>query len=312
MYDVVIVGGGPGGISALIWCHRLGLKAILLEGRGQLGGQLFMVHNPIIDYPGIPVASGRDLQQRFLNHVKGLGCTYQCGTAVTKIDLAEKQILTSEHTYDAHAIILALGSRDRQLGITGEAEMIDRNEVYSVSRDKQQFRGRRVAVIGGGDRALEGALLLAENGAQVTLVHRSDRFRARKEFLNSVRHHSNIQLLTHSVVKEIIGQDKVEGIVVSPANRIGDSGTEWTIPIDAVFVRIGVVPNSDIITGQVQTDADGYVQVTPAGETSVRNVFAVGDLCTRPLYSSVAASVAQGMSAAKTISYRIEQGEETL
>ncbi|WP_018130728.1 NAD(P)/FAD-dependent oxidoreductase [Effusibacillus pohliae] len=303
MYDVVIVGGGPGGMSALVWCHRLGLKAILLERDEQLGGQLLRVNNPIIDYLGLPAANGKELQQRFASHVNELGCPYRCGVEATGFYLQEKRILTNQGEYRGRALILGLGSHDRPLGVPGEAEMIARNEVYSASRDKERFRDKRVAVIGGGDRAAEGALLLAEHGAHVTLVHRSKRFRARKEFMALVRNHPRIRILTDSVVKQIVGGDRVAGIVVET------EGTQQTIPVEAVFVRIGVEPNSRPLAGQIRTDADGYVLVDACSETSVRNVFAVGDLCTRPLFSSVAASVAQGMLAAKTISQRIETGE---
>jgi thioredoxin reductase (NADPH) len=302
MFDVVVVGGGPGGLSALVWCHRLGLRTILLERGDELGGQLFGVNNPIIDYLGIPAANGRELRERFVAHVKGLNCQYLCGTEVKEFHLQEKRLRTANGDYRAKAFILALGSRDRRIGIPGEAEMIARREVYSASRDKEKFQGKKVAVIGGGDRAMEGALLLAEHGAIVTLVHRSEQFRARKEFLEPVRSHPRIQFLTDTVVQEILGRDRVKGIVVV------SKGVQRTLPVDAVFVRIGVEPNSYLLKGQVNTDPDGYVRVDKLGETSVPNVFAVGDLCTRPLFSSVAGSVAQGMMAAKTVSYRVENG----
>ncbi|GAX89886.1 NAD(P)/FAD-dependent oxidoreductase [Effusibacillus lacus] len=304
MYDVAIVGGGPGGLSALVWCHRLGLKTILLERNGELGGQLFRVNNPIIDYLGIPAANGRELQERFVAHVKGLDCPYECGIEVREFDLQGKVLRTNKGEYRAKALILALGSHDRKLGVPGEAEMIDRKEVYSASRDKHRFQGKNVAVVGGGDRAVEGALLLAEHGAKVMLIHRSGKFRARKEYVQPVLTHPGVQVLTHSLVKEIVGQEHVQGIVVET------NGSLTTIPVEAVFVRIGVEPDSNGLRGQLKMDRDGYVTVDEFGETSVRNVFAVGDLRTRPLFSSVAGSVAQGMIAAKTISYRIETGEE--
>ncbi|MFC4766132.1 NAD(P)/FAD-dependent oxidoreductase [Effusibacillus consociatus] len=303
MYDVVIVGGGPGGLSALIWCHRLGLHAILLERSDELGGQLRGINNPIIDYLGIPAPNGKELQKRFLSHVKEAGSLYECGVEVRELRLHEKRLITEDSEYRAKAFILALGSRDRRLEIPGESEMIARNEVYSASRDKEKFSGKNVAVIGGGDRAAEGALLLAENGANVILIHRNERFRARKEFLDPVLKHPRINVQTNSVVQKIVGKQCVESIVANT------QGTLQEIPVDAVFVRIGVAPNSDLLKGQVQLDEDGYVRVNEVGETSVRNIFAVGDLCTRPLFSSIAGSAAQGMAAAKTISCRLEAGE---
>lgn len=315
MYDVIVVGGGPGGMASLIWSHRLGLKTLLLERGEELGGSLFTVNNPIIDYPGLPAANGQELQERFLAHVKGLDCEYRCGVEVREFDLQEKRLTTNVGEFRAQAFILSLGARDRRLDVPGEAEMIDRKEAYSASRDKDKFIAKQVAVIGGGDRAVEGALLLAEHGAHVTLIHRSDKFRARKQYMDPVRNHPRIRLLPRSVVTEIAGQEHVEGIWVAETQIDGtrNEGTSCPprfVPVDAVFVRIGVEPNSHLIRGQVDVDSDGYVQVDELGETSVRNVFAVGDLCTRPLYSSVAGSASQGMTAAKTISFRMETEQE--
>lgn len=303
MYDVVIVGGGPGGLSALVWCHRLGLKAILLERSHELGGQLFTVNNPIIDYLGIPAANGRELQERFVAHVKGLDCPFQCGVEVQEFDLQTKRLLTNVGEYRARSLILSLGSRDRRIGVPGESEMIARKEIYSASRDREKFQGKKVAVIGGGDRAIEGALLLAEHGAEVVLIHRSARFKARKEYLQPVLNHPRIRVMTDSVVKEIRGQDRMEAV------KVDTQDASVLLPVEAVFVRIGVEPNSYPLHGQLDIDEDGYVRVDEFGETNVHNVFVVGDLCTRPLFSSVAGAVAQGMIAAKTISYRMEAEE---
>lgn len=306
MYDVIIVGGGTGGISSLIWCHRLGLKTLLLERKGELGGSLFSVNNPIIDYPGLPATNGRELQERFLAHVKKLDCEYRCGVEVQEFDLKEKRLATNAGEFRSRVLILSLGARDKRLGVPGEAEMIERNEVYSASRDKEKFAGKKVAVIGGGDRAVEGALLLAEHGAHVSLIHRGDNFRARKQYLDPVRKHPRIDIMINSVVTEIAGKERVEGVWIAGTHSAGTERAPQFVPADAVFVRIGVEPNSHLLQGQLDLDDDGYVRVNEFGETSVRHVFAVGDLCTRPLFSSVAGSVAQGMTAAKTISFRFE------
>lgn len=310
MYDVIIVGGGPGGISSLIWCHRLGLKTLLLERREELGGSLLSVNNPIIDYPGLPVVNGQELQKLMVAHVKELGCLYRSGAEVREFDLQEKRLLTDEGEFRARSLILSLGATDRRLAVPGEAEMIDRKEVYSASRDKDQFAGKKVAVVGGGDRAVEGALLLAEHGARVTLIHRRDQFRARKQYVDPVLHHPQIEILTDSVVTEIAGKHHVEGVWVAGRQDDGKLCAPRLVPADAVFVRIGVEPNSHLLKGQLDLDGDGYVRVDEAGETSVRNVFAVGDLRTRPIFSSVAGSVSQGMAAAKTISLRFETDKE--
>lgn len=299
MYDVIIVGGGPGGMSALLWCHRLGLDALLLEHDPNLGGQLFKINNPVIDYLGVPTENGKELQQQFVQHLDAMNCHYECGVDVQDFILRERRLFSNKGEYQARSIILALGSQERRLRIPGEAEMIARGEVYSASRDKQMFRGEAVAVVGGGDRAFEGALLLAEHGANVTLIHRSEHFRARQEYLLPAYQHPRIQILSNTVVREITGSDRVTGVLLDK------DGLQQTIPAKAVFVRIGVEPGSESLKGQVNIDEAGYVQTDAFGETSLPDVFAVGDLCSQPLFSCIACSAAQGVIAAKTISQRI-------
>lgn len=309
MYDVVIVGGGPAGISSLIWCHRLGLKTVLLERNEKLGGSLFSVNNPIVDYPGVLAANGCELQEKLVNHVDYVGCHYECGVNVERFHLAEKQLTTTHGDFRARALILCLGAVDRKLGVPGEAAMIARKEVYSASRDKDKFAGKNVVVVGGGDRAVEGALLLAEHGAHVTLIHRNTNFRSRKQYIEPVRSHPRIQVLTNRVITDILGDNRVEAVSVETVD--GLKKDRMLVTAEAVFIRIGVEPNTRPLQGQLKTDADGYIRVNEAGETSMRNVFAVGDLRTRPLYSSVAGAVAQGMIVSKTISIRIGTGERT-
>ncbi|BCJ86430.1 NAD(P)/FAD-dependent oxidoreductase [Effusibacillus dendaii] len=299
MYDVVVAGGGPAGLSALLWSHRLGLRAVLLERSEQLGGQLSRIHNPIIDYLGIWAQNGQELQKRFIEHIDHSGADYRCGVDISSIDPDQKKIITNQGEFAAKALILALGAEDRRLGVPGEAEMIARREIYSASRDRAKFAGKKVAVVGGGDRALEGALLLAEEGAQVTLIHRSDQFRARSEFLQAVREHPRIEMMTGTVVERISSDERVKGLVVV------QEGSQREIPAEAVFVRIGVQPNNRLLEGKLNLTEGGFVETDRYGETDIRDVFAAGDICTSPIFSSVAVSVAQGTQAARMISYRI-------
>lgn len=327
--DVVIIGGGPAGISAAIWCKRLGLSHLLLEATARLGGQLSEIHNPVIDYPGLRAANGQEVLAEFTEHVRELECDVMYGAQVLEVDVQGKrvkvkaeesrQIVTetqadSGSKIDENAVfelrfrglILATGSSIRRLSVPGEQEMIERGEVYSASRDSDRFAGKRVAVVGGGDRAFEGALLLAERGAEVVLIHRSDRFRAREEFLAPVLASDKIRLLTFATVEEVLGNGRVTAV------RVNRQGSEpLTLEVDALFVRIGVEPSSFLLRGQVETDAEGYVRTNEVGQTSAEGVLAVGDVCTRPLYSSIASAVGQGMTAAKHLSLFVAQkGEE--
>ncbi|TCP55375.1 thioredoxin reductase (NADPH) [Tumebacillus sp. BK434] len=305
--DVVILGGGPAGMTAALWCRRLGLSHLLLEAEERLGGQLFAIQNEVIDYPAVPVKSGAELQVKFAAHVELLGCEIERGVWVREVHLAERLMRVrlangGEEQIGFRGLIAATGGAERRLGVPGEQEMIDRGEVYSATRDRERFAGKRAAVVGGGDRAFEGALLLAEHGADVVLIHRSEQFRAREEFLQPVLAHPKIELLTHAKVERIYGERAVQGVEVALRD-----GTVQQLEVQGLFVRIGVEPNSHLLRGQVATDAEGYPLVDATGQTSFPGVFAVGDLCTRPLYSGIASAVGQAMIAAKQVSLYVEQ-----
>jgi thioredoxin reductase (NADPH) len=310
--DVVILGGGPAGMAAAIWCKRLGLSHLLLEGRETLGGQLLAIHNQVIDYPGLPAANGQEVQAAFAEHVKTLGCEVETGVQALQADVARRVLTVRSEAGDLEEIsyqslIVATGASDRRLGVPGEQAMIARGEVYSASRDRGRFVGKKVAVVGGGDRALEGALLLAERGADVVLIHRSDRYRAREEFLQPVMAHPKIERVTHARVKRILGEEAVSGVEIVTAD-----GAVRRLDVAALFVRIGVEPNSHLLRGQVETDADGYLLTDETGRTSAEGVFAIGDVCTRPFYSSIATAVGQAMAAVKRLSLGMKQEEEEL
>lgn len=308
--DVLIIGGGPGGIASFIWAKRLGLEAVLLEKEAELGGQLRHIFNRIIDYPGLPAADGAELARHFVRHVQPWAEQIRCGVDVQAVDVATKQVIVrgeGRETYHPRFLILAMGAQNRRLGVPGEEAMLARGETYSAARDRFRFRGRPVAVVGGGDRALEGSLLLAEAGAEVLLIHRRRQFTARSEYVKPVFNHRRIRVLTEATVQRIVGEERLEGIVVRQHHPASPEGKEQFFPVDAVFVRIGMEPNSHLVRGQVATDRDGYVLVNSAMETTAADVFAVGDLCTRPLYSSISMATAQGMAAAKSIVSRLSE-----
>lgn len=309
-YDVVIVGGGPAGISAAIWCRRLGLQHVLLEANEKVGGQLLNVHNKIIDYPGVLTETGIELQQRLEKQVQQSHCNIQYNAKVMKIDPIEKKVFydanDEEKVLTYRYLVAATGSKQRMLNVPGEKEMLARGEVYSATRDRERFKGKNVAVVGGGDRAFEGAILLAETGANVFLIHHSTTFRAKKMFQDQVFQQKNVQLFTNAVVKKVHNEKRVECI------EIEQEGTIKILPVEAVFIRIGVQPNHSLIKDLVETDKDGYVVVDKMGRTSEESIFAIGDLCNTTKYSSIAASVGQGMIAMKHIYELLHHEDEAI
>lgn len=300
--EVVIIGAGPAGISAAIWCKRLGIDHLLLESKSAIGGQLSNIQNKIIDYPGLMSKNGQELQKHFQRHVEKLGCRLRLNTTVLSIDLPHRQIIAQERNKEPERIsfqylIYAAGSTSRKLNVPGEEEMIERGELYSATRDGSLFQQKRVAMIGGGDRALEGALLLANQGARVSLVHRSDRFRARRDYVKQVGEHPNVEIYKRTTVERIDGDDRVRGVYISRAD-----GEKSYLPVEGVFVRIGVKPNSGLLKGIVEMDEDEYIQRNHMFQTSEPNIFAIGDVCTKANYTSVSAAIGQGMIASKSIS----------
>jgi len=299
--NVLIIGGGPGGIATAIWCKRLNLTHMIVERSDKLGGQLAQIYNKIIDYPGILEGTGKQIMERFISHIHELGCNYICGYELTAIDMDKKiaSVSSSAHTklimFDY--IVVSTGASPKMLGVSGEKEMLQRGETYSASKDSNLFQNKRVVVVGGGDRALEGALILANSGAHVILVHRSAQFRARKEYLTPVKSHPNVTILVETIITEILGNNKVTGVEVKSRDT-----EPYIINADAVFIRIGVKPNSEIFSDLVQTTKDGYIITDSRGKTSHNSIYAVGDVCTEPIYSSISLAVGQGMKVAKHLS----------
>ncbi|PDO09991.1 MAG: hypothetical protein BLM47_09700 [Candidatus Reconcilbacillus cellulovorans] len=304
---VLIAGAGPAGVSAAVWCARLGLAHLLVERGSEIGGQLESIHNPVVDYPGVWASDGRELKRRFLEHLQRSNCTVWLESEVVAVDPAARaatvavrrngQIERKTVTYEA--FILATGARPRKLGVPGEEQMYARGETFSTVRDREQFSGKRVAVVGGGDRAFEGALLLAESGAEVFLIHRSDRFRARRELLEPAVRHPSVRLMTCCRVVSVLGSDRTEAVEICDA-----SGTTRRLDVDAVLVRIGTEAESSLFKPFISVLPDGRIPVGEAGCTELPDHYAVGDVAVAPVYSSIAAAVAQGMMAVKHFATR--------
>ncbi|MEC2223251.1 MULTISPECIES: NAD(P)/FAD-dependent oxidoreductase [Heyndrickxia] len=304
--DILIIGGGPAGISAAIWCSRLGMNHLLVEEQKMLGGQLSLIHNRIIDYPGLQAENGEEMRRYFVRHAESLQCRYRVNTRAVKID-AKRKVAVAETgglktQIGFRYLIYAAGAVRRKLGVPGEKEMFARGEIYSATKDSHLFKGKSAAVIGGGDRAFEGACLLAEAGAHVYLIHRSERFRARQAYLSRAQSYKNIRILPNMRVKAIIGENQTEAVEL-----IHSSGESCFLSVSAVFVRIGMEPNSALVQNVTGTDADGYIVSDGYGKTECEWLYAIGDNCLGPLYSSIAGAAGQGAAAAKHIASRLAE-----
>lgn len=299
--DVLIIGGGPAGISAAVWCKRLGVECLLLEEQAQLGGQLFTIYNEIIDYPGIQAENGIEMQRKMVQHFIDMGCLYEVNTKVISIDERSKTVKVKQQETEKEIsytyLILATGSSQRKLGVPGEQQMIDRGEVYSASADGERLKGKRVALIGGGDRAFEGAHLLASQAKQVYLIHRSTHFKAREQYVEKVLSDPGVKVMTDTEVTAIHGKHHVTSIDLKSKNSECKN-----LSVDAVLIRLGVAPNVELIKEKVTTTQSGLIVINEVHQSSDPAIYAIGDACTTPLFSSISSSAGQGAIVAKYVS----------
>lgn len=291
--DLLIIGGGPAGLSAAIYGARAGLDSVVLE-RGIPGGQIATVDS-IENYPGFPEGvSGAELGEKMRLQAERLGARFHAADVDTRdLDLASRPKTAGGLT--ARAVIVATGARPRKLGIPGEDTFGGRGVSYCATCDGAFFRGRRVAVIGGGDSAITEALYLSKLAAKVVVVHRRDTFRAAPSLVERLRDRPNIEVKWSRVPVAIEGGGKVECLVLREAG----GKAEERLETDGVFVYVGMDPVTDFVRGKVDLDQQGYVVTDEALRTRVPLVYAAGDVRAKGLRQVVTA-VADGALAATT------------
>lgn len=292
MTDLIILGAGTAGLSAAIYAVRAGLSLRLLE-TSLPGGQI--LNSPDVDnYPGIPSISGFDFVQNLTAHAAGLGVEPEF-TAVSRADLAGeiKRIHTGREILESRAVILATGASHRSLGCPGEAEFRGKGVSYCATCDGAFFRGKDVAVVGGGNTALEDALFLANLCRRVYLIHRREEFRAQQAAVAAVRSRENIQLVLGEQVGKISGDKQVSAVTLK-------SGRE--LPVSGVFIAVGLAPNTALFEGQLDLD-NGYIRAGEDCHTSLPGVFAAGDVRTKPLRQLITAAADGAVAAVEAGKY---------
>lgn len=305
MHDVIILGAGPAGLSAARWCDELGLDTLLLEQADKVGGQLHRIYNPINNYLGLKAANGAELLEKFNPNLENSEFDQWTSVSIESIELSAKRIkLKSGEDLQAITIVIATGVRPRELGIEGEKEFVGKGIIESGARDRDKLSGQDVCIIGGGDAAVENALLLAEFCPTVTLVHRGRSLRARREFTEQLQMNHCITVFTESQVTRIIGGDKVEAVEI----RRKDGLKPFQLAVRGVLIRIGVEPNTELFTDQLTLDQRKYITVNSDRETSVSNVFAIGDV-SNPLSPTISTAIGDGATVAKVIAARLTRGK---
>jgi len=301
-HDVLIVGAGPAGLSAALWLRDFGLEALLLERERQPGGQLHQIHAPIPNYLTAHGWNGERFAGVALADARAASLEVLVGEPVRRIVVERAarrgesptvRIDRGRERLRGRALLLATGLRRRTLGVPGEKELDGRGVSHSANRDRERYGERPVAVVGGGTAAVEDALLCAAVGCDVTLIHRSGRFRAREDFLARARAESRIRFVTNAEVRAILGKERVEGVRYRRRGARRDDEAR----VDAVYVRIGWEPETEAARGVVRLDGHGFVRVDGRCRTSAGLVFAAGDVCS-PRWPSIANAVGQGSVAA--------------
>ena len=286
LYDVIVIGGGPGGYTAALYAARANLSVAILEKLSP-GGQ--MGTTDVIDnYPGFPQGvNGFELAMQMKEGAERFGAQTQLAE-VTQVELAGqvKTIHTSGGDYQARTVVLATGAHPRELGLPGERELRGRGVSYCATCDGMFYRGKTVVVVGGGNTAVSDVLYLSRLCEKVYLVHRRDTLRASKVYLDPLQKAENVEFVWDSEVKQLLRDQAVTGVRV----RNKKTGEERDIPCAGVFVAVGYLPNTELYRGQVELDEAGYVLADETTQTNLPGVFAVGDLRKKPLRQVVTAA----------------------
>ena len=304
---VLIIGSGPAGYTAAIYSARAGLEPVVLAGL-LAGGQL-MITTDVENYPGYPEAiTGPAMMEDFQKQAERFGAKLFFEDA-TRVDLTRRPftVETDERRFTADAVLVATGATARWLGLDSETRLQNRGVSACATCDGALFKDKPMAVVGGGDTAMEEALFLTRFATKVSVIHRRSELRASKIMQQRALSHDKIEFMWNSVVEEVLGDDFVTGVRVADV----DSGATRELPVEALFVAIGHQPNTELFQDQLDLDEQAYVRVTPGTtRTSVEGVFACGD-CSDKVYRQAVTAAGTGcMAAIDSERWLAEQGNE--
>lgn len=302
IYDLIIIGAGPCGLTAAIYAKRAKLSCLVLEKAGGSGGQILATYE-IDNYPGLPGLSGYELAAAFREHCDKMEVPFVTDEVIgIEAEGNIKRVIGEENSYECKAVIIATGARYAKLKVPGESELAGAGVSYCATCDGAFFRNRAVAVVGGGDVAVEDAIFLARGCSKVYLIHRRNELRATKVLQEALFALPNVEVIWNSVVEEICGSDMVEGIKLKDTQ----TGMVSELDVNGCFIAVGILPNSNEYTGKVPVNEKGYIIADEMGRTSVPGIFAAGDVRTKELRQVVTA-VADGANAVTAVErYLIE------
>lgn len=297
VYDLIIIGAGPAGLTASIYASRAGLDFVVIDKNYVAGGQIMNTYE-IENYPGLDLLSGMELSSKFSEHAQRFGME-MINEEVEKLEVDgdHKVVTTTENVYKAKNIILATGANHRLLGIEGEEKLKGRGVSYCATCDGAFFREKTAVVVGGGDVAVEDAMFLARFCKKVYLVHRRDSLRAAKILQNKLFEIDKIEVVWDTIPLEILGDNVVTGLKVKNVKTKEDS----VIDTDAVFVAVGIIPASENYKDLLELNDGGYIVTDKYCQSSVPGIYACGDIRDTPLRQVITAA-ADGAIAVSSMS----------
>ncbi len=296
MYDIIIVGAGPAGLTAAIYALRANKKVLIFESK-TYGGQI--VNASLVEnYPGIKSISGFELATNLYNQVKDLGAEFKFETVINITE--DKKVTTNKDTYQAKAIILATGAENRKLNINNETEFIGKGISYCATCDGNFYKHKTVAVNGGGNTALEDAIYLSNIADKVYLIHRRDEFRGENTYVEELKKKDNVEFILNSTITSINGNQKLESITVTDNNN-----NTKNISIDGLFIAIGQTPKNEIFANIINLD-NGYIASSDGVHTNVEGIYVAGDTRVKEL-RQLTTAVSDGAIAATTAIKEMEK-----
>ena len=297
MYDIIIVGAGPAGLTAAIYARRASKKVLVLEAKSY-GGQIINTLD-IENYPVEAHISGFDFATKLYNQAKDLGAEIVFEKVVDINNQgATKEVITTKNTYQAKAIILATGCENRKLGLSNEEELVGKGISYCATCDGAFYKNKDVAVVGGGNTALEDALYLSDIVNKVYLIHRRDEFRADESTVEELKQKSNVEFILNSNVAKLNANERLESIEVT-----NKDGSIKEVKVDGLFVAVGQIPENENFKKIINIDNAGYIIAGEDCTTNIPGIFVAGDNRTKELRQLVTATSDGAIAASKAIKY---------
>ena len=299
-YDLIIIGSGPAGLAAAIYAQRAKLDTIIIEENFVSGGQVVTTYE-VDNYPGLPGISGMDLGTTLRDHAEKMGAEFVRDKVLElKLDGEDKVVVAKKGEYHTKTVIVATGAKHRMLDVPGEKELAGMGVSYCATCDGAFFRGRDVAVIGGGSTALQDAEFLSNYCNKVYLVHRRDEFRGEDSIVKRLSTKENVEFVLSAVVKKILGENVVEGLILTNKK----TGEDFRLDVAGVFIAVGQIPQNEIFADVVKLDGSGFILASEDCVTSAPGIFAAGDCRTkevRQLTTAAADGAVAALAACKYI-----------